>query len=174
MTATLFIRVTASIQGCLQLLLSSFLSFQGSIDLCSLCGREKKEGREGGREGGRKGGGKEGRGGKGGKEVRKEQTMEMTGLIKYDDSAVLTFRQIWKLLFLQNIQSLLHLPSSWEPYKGLRCRDTEMDTEENARWGTASCTPTRKFPAFISFLCSSPDSQVPTGGPFACRVCVTG
>lgn len=89
--------------------------------------------------------------------------MEMTGLIKYDDSAVLMFPQIWELLFLQNKQSLLHLPSSWELYKGLRCRDTEMDTGENAHRGTASYTSTRQCPAFVSFLFSSPDSQVPTG-----------
>ena len=62
MTATLFIRVTASIQGCLELLLSSLLSFQRSVDLCSLY-RKEGEGirKEGGREGERRKGRREGR-----------------------------------------------------------------------------------------------------------------
>lgn len=75
-----------------------------------------------GREEGRKEGEKERGGREGGREERKkEQTMEITGLIKYDDSDVLMFLQIWMLFFFffkQNLQSLLHLPSSWEPYKG--------------------------------------------------------
>lgn len=92
MTATLFIRVTASIQGCLELLLASLLSFQRSVDLCSLYGKER-EGRmkEGGREGERRKGRREGR--------KKEQTTEITGLIKYDDSDGLMFLQIWMLFF---------------------------------------------------------------------------
>ena len=65
MTAALFIRVTATIAGCLQLLLSSFSSFQRSIDLCTLCAREKKEG-----------GGEGGREEEGGKEGKKEERRE--------------------------------------------------------------------------------------------------
>ena len=65
MTAALFIRVTATIAGCLQLLLSSFSSFQRSIDLCILCAREKKEG-----------GGEGGREEEGGKEGKKEERRE--------------------------------------------------------------------------------------------------
>lgn len=217
MTATLFIRVSASIQGCLRWLLSSFLSLQRCIDFCTLCGRKKEdrkgemeagkeegrgtetgrmdgrmEGRQEEREGGRKRGKWEEERRKGRKEGREEwreegrreggriygrkkevSKLEILIPIEYDDSIVLIFHQIWKL-FLQNKLSLLHLTSSWEPYKGLRSKYIEMDIDKNTHCGLACYTSGRKFSAFITCLCSFPDSQVPTGEPFACSVCVTG
>lgn len=122
MTATLFIRVTASIQGCLKLLLSSLFSFQRSVDLCSLYGKER-EGRrkEGGREGERKKGRREGR--------KKEQTTEIMGLIKYDDSDV--FLQIWMLLFFLT-ESAIFAASSFfvGTIQRVRCKDMEMDVDK--------------------------------------------
>ena len=44
---------------------------------------------------------------KGGREERKkEQTTEITGLIKYEDSDVLMFLQIWMLFFFNRINDL--------------------------------------------------------------------
>ena len=125
MTATLFIRVTASIQGCLKLLLSWLFSFQRSVDLCSLYGKER-EGRrkEGGREGERKKGRREG--------IKKEQTTEITGLVKYDGSDVLTFLQIWMLLFFFLTESTIFAASSLfvGTIQRVRCKDMETDVDK--------------------------------------------
>lgn len=135
--------------------LSSVLSFQRCIDLCTSYRRKKKGRRkEGGWEGASHG---------------------SQDPFKYDGGTVVVPPQP-ENLFSRNMLSCLGLlPSSREPHEGLNaCKRIEMDFDNNAHSGTASCMSARKFSESITSPCTSPDSQVPTGEPFACRVSVTG
>lgn len=86
---------------------------------------KEREGRrkEGRRKGERRKGRREGR--------KKEQTMEITGLIKYDDSDVLMFLQIWMLFFFLT-ESTIFAASSFfmGTIQRVRCKDMEMDVDK--------------------------------------------
>lgn len=86
---------------------------------------KEREGRrkEGGSGGERKKGRREGR--------KKEQTTEITGLIKYDDSDVLMFLQIWMLLFFLTESTIFAASSLFVgTIQRVRCKDMETDVDK--------------------------------------------